>query len=244
MVPYERQQKILSILKNVELIKFEELKKEFTNVSDSTLRRDLKELEKNNKIENLSGGAIKILSAVGEIPISTRNTLNNDKKEKIASLAADEIVDGDVIYLDSGSTCSLLFKEIVSKRITIYTTNTDIFALGGNINSDIIILGGLFNPINSSVSGALTEENLKDIYFNKCFLGVNGVSDKFGVTTPTIEEAVKKRLVKNHSDTIYLLCDSTKFHKLSNVKAFNLEGVTIISDENDLKLSEKISIIY
>lgn len=103
-----------------------------------------------------------------------------------------------LIYLDSGSTCSLLFKEIVSKRITIYTTNTDIFALGGNINSDIIILGGLFNPINSSVSGALTEENLKDIYFNKCFLGVNGVSDKFGVTTPTIEEAVKKRLVKNH----------------------------------------------
>lgn len=102
MIPYERQLKILNIIENKELIKIDELQDYFTNVSVSTLRRDLKELEKNRKIEFLSGGAVKKISTIGEIPIMTRNTLQNDKKEKIANIAAELICDGDTIYLEIG----------------------------------------------------------------------------------------------------------------------------------------------
>lgn len=243
MIPYERQQKILGLLKDTELVKFDELQSVFPKVSASTLRRDLKELEKNNKVEYLSGGAIKLVSTIGEIPITTRNTLYSEKKEKIACLAANLIQDGDVIYLDSGSTCSALFRKILDKRITIYTTNTDIFAIGDNIVAEVIILGGRFNPINSSVSGTLTEDNLRNIYFAKAFLGVNGIDEKFGVTTPTLAEATKKRIIKEHSDNVYLLCDSSKFHNLSNVKAFDLKEVTVISDYSDDRLSELITLL-
>lgn len=243
MIPYERQIKILSIIENKELIKIDELQDYFTNVSVSTLRRDLKELEKNRKIEFLSGGAVKKISTIGEIPIMTRNTLQNDKKEKIANIAAELICDGDTIYLDSGSTCSMLFKKILGKRITIYTSNTDIFSINGDIAAEIIVLGGKYNPINSSMTGPFTEELLKNLYFNKSFLGANGIDEKLGVTTPTIEEATKKRLVKEHSDQIYLVCDSSKFHNLSNVKAFDLDDVIIISDKNDEKISESVSIV-
>lgn len=243
MIPYERQLKILNIIENKELIKIDELQDYFTNVSVSTLRRDLKELEKNRKIEFLSGGAVKKISTIGEIPIMTRNTLQNDKKEKIANIAAELICDGDTIYLDSGSTCSMLFKKILGKRITIYTSNTDIFSINGDIAAEIIVLGGKYNPINSSMTGPFTEEVLKNLYFNKSFLGANGIDEKLGVTTPTIEEATKKRLVKEHSDQIYLVCDSSKFHNLSNVKAFDLDDVIIISDKNDEKISESVSIV-
>ncbi|MGT2929963.1 DeoR/GlpR family DNA-binding transcription regulator [Streptococcus dentasini] len=243
MIPYERQQKILSLLKDTELVKFDEIQSVFPHVSSSTLRRDLKELEKNNKIEYLSGGAIKLMSTVGEIPITMRNTLHGDKKDKIANLAAKRIHDGDVIYLDSGSTCSVLFRKILNKRITIYTTNTDLFALADSVVAEVIILGGQFNPINSSVSGALTETNLRSIYFGKSFLGVNGVDEKFGVTTPTLVEATKKKIVREHSDEVYLLCDSTKFHNLSNVKAFDLKDVTVISDRWDDSLGKVTSMI-
>lgn len=243
MIPYERQQKILGLLKDTELVKFDEIQSVFPKVSSSTLRRDLKELEKNNKIEYLSGGAIKLMSTVGEIPITMRNTLYSDKKDKIANLAAKQIHDGDVIYLDSGSTCSGLFRKILHKKITIYTTNTDIFAVADSIAAEVIVLGGQFNPINSSVSGALTEENLKSIYFSKAFLGVNGVDEKFGVTTPTLVEATKKKMVREHADEVYLLCDSTKFHNLSNVKAFDLKDVTIVSDSWDDSLGKVTPII-
>lgn len=243
MIPYERQRKILNLLKDKELIKFDEIQEIFSKVSASTIRRDLKELENSNKIEYLSGGGIKLISTIGEIPITKRLTLNNDKKEKIANIAAKLIKDGDVIYLDSGTTCTLLFKHIFNKNITIYTTNTDIFSMKIEVKAEIIVIGGKYNFINSSLSGALTEDNLKNLYFTKAFLGVNGASEKFGVTTPTIVEAMKKRIVKEHSDNVYLLCDSTKFHKLSNVKSFELKDINIISDKYDESIGKCVSII-
>lgn len=243
MIPYERQQKILSIIEEKELVKIDELQEIFENVSVSTLRRDLKELEKNRKIESLSGGAVKKISTVGEIPISTRNTLQSEKKEKIANMAAELICDGDTIYLDSGSTCTLILDKILDKKVTIYTSNTNLFSINREIAADIFVLGGKFNPITSSLSGPFTEELLKNLYFNKSFLGANGIDETLGVTTPTIEEATKKRLVKEHSDQIYLVCDSSKFHNLSNVKAFNLDDLIIISDKSDKKISENVSII-
>lgn len=243
MIPYERQQKILSIIEEKELVKIDELQEIFENVSVSTLRRDLKELEKNRKIESLSGGAVKKISTVGEIPISTRNTLQSEKKEKIANMAAELICDGDTIYLDSGSTCTLILDKILDKKVTIYTSNTNLFSINREIAANIFVLGGKFNPITSSLSGPFTEELLKNLYFNKSFLGANGIDETLGVTTPTIEEATKKRLVKEHSDQIYLVCDSSKFHNLSNVKAFNLDDLIIISDKSDKKISENVSII-
>ena len=86
MIPYERQQKILSIIEEKGLVKIDELQKIFDGVSVSTLRRDLKELEKNRKIESFSGGAVKKISTIGEIPITTKNSIESEKKEKIAKL--------------------------------------------------------------------------------------------------------------------------------------------------------------
>lgn len=243
MIPYERQKKILSIIEEKELVKIDELQKIFDGVSVSTLRRDLKELERNRKIESFSGGAVKKISTVGEIPITTKNSLESEKKEKIAKMAAELIVDGDTIYVDSGSTCTMILKHIIEKNINIYTTNTDIFSVSQNVVANIFVIGGKFNPVTSSLTGPFTEELLKNLYFNKSFLGVNGIDEKLGVTTPTIEEATKKRMVKEHSDQIYLVCDSSKFHNLSNVKVFDLNDVIVISDKKDDKLSEVVSII-
>lgn len=243
MIPYERQQKILSIIEGKELIKIDELQQEIPDVSLSTLRRDLKLLEKHRKIELLSGGAVKKITAVGEIPVQTRATLYGDEKEKIAVIAAQYIKDGDVIYLDSGTTCTQLFKNIQNRRITIYTSNTDIFALTHDTVAELYLLGGKFNPLNNSVSGSLTEDILRNLYFNKAFLGANGVDEKSGITTPTVEEATKKRMVKEHSDQVYVLCDSSKFHSFSNVVAFDLDDIILISDKNDEKIGEIVSVV-
>ena len=167
MIPYERQKKILSIIEERDLVKIDELQQIFDDVSVSTLRRDLKELEKNRKIESFSGGAFKKISTIGEIPISTKNTLESEKKDKIARMASELIVDGDTIYIDSGSTCTMILQYIVEKKITIYTTNADIFSVKENIVADIYVLGGRYNPVTSSMTGPFTEDLLKNLYFNK-----------------------------------------------------------------------------
>ncbi|MDT3994278.1 DeoR family transcriptional regulator, partial [Mammaliicoccus fleurettii] len=126
MVPYERQQRIIEILKEKELMKIDELHLRIPDVSMSTLRRDIKGLEASNQIMSLSGGAIRIQSKSVEIPISTKSTLHVKEKKYIAKLAVKQINEEDTVYVDSGSTCTFLLEELLTKKINIVTTNTNI----------------------------------------------------------------------------------------------------------------------
>lgn len=243
MIPYERQEKILEILSQKELLRIEELQAYIEGVSTSTLRRDLKELEKNNKVHMLAGGAVKRVTNTTELPITAKTNLQTREKEYIATLAEKQINEGDTIYLDSGSTCFALLKKLVNKKIHVITTNTDALSLIGEIACEITLLGGTFNPVISSLSGPLTEENIKNYIFDKAFLGANGVDVKFGVTTPNYVEASKKRVVIQQTKAAFLLCDSTKFHQAATVKAFELKEVVLISNKGDQKLAKEMEII-
>ncbi|KRL14521.1 DeoR/GlpR family DNA-binding transcription regulator [Schleiferilactobacillus perolens] len=243
MIPYERQEKILAILADHDLVKIDELQSQLPDVSASTLRRDIKTLESENKIEHLIGGAIKVASATGEVPIVQKIAINSGAKRAIAERAAKEIHEQDSIYVDSGSNCTFLLNQLLGRQVTIYTTNTAVLSITGAIEADIILLGGQYNPAISSLSGALTESNLRSLYFDKAFLGVNGVDEIKGVTTPTISEATKKRLVKENSRKTYLLCDSSKFHRFSTVKAFDLKDVVLVSDKQDAKLGKQVPLL-
>ena len=161
MIPYERQQRILELLRGRELVWLEELQEEIPGVSSSTLRRDIKELERLGKVEHLQGGAIKASSPAGELPLSVKSTLHADEKAKIAKLAAREVADGDTIYLDSGSTCTALMRELVDRDVTVVTSNTDVVALvTPEATAKVTLLGGTYDPAIGSISGPLTQENI------------------------------------------------------------------------------------
>lgn len=243
MIPYERQEKILEILAEKELLRIEELQKFIPEVSVSTLRRDLKELEKANKVQMLTGGAVKVCSSISELPMSTKTSLQTKEKKQIAELAVQQIADGETIYLDSGSTCTVLLSELLNRKIHIVTTNTNVFEVSGQIEAEITLLGGKYNPAISSISGPLTENNLQNYIFDKAFLGANGVDLTYGFSTPRLEEAMKKRTVLQHAKKTFVLCDSSKFHKVSTVKVFDLDLVTLISDQTDEELEKKMTII-
>ncbi|MCV3327758.1 DeoR/GlpR family DNA-binding transcription regulator [Pediococcus ethanolidurans] len=243
MIPYERQRKIIHLITNKDLVKIDELHADLPNISMSTLRRDLKALEASGQIEYLIGGAIKSTDTTGEIPMAEKTKLHEKTKKLIANRAVNEIKDHESIYIDSGSNNSLLLNQLLDRNITIYTTNTTVFNITREIKASVILLGGLYNPAISSLSGTLTENNLRDLYFDRAFLGVNGVDDKKGVTTPNIAEATKKRLIKVNAKQTYLLCDSSKFHHISSVRAFDLKDVILISDKTDAKISKYVPIL-
>lgn len=244
MIPYERQEKILEALSLEEIIKIEKLQSILPEVSISTLRRDLKELEKAGRIEMLAGGAFKICSTTSELPISAKTTLYSKEKETIASLAAELINEGDVIYLDSGSTCTALLNKILDKKITIITTNTSVFSIQNETQAEILLLGGRYNPVISSLNGPLTDTNIQTFNFQKAFLGANGIALDKGVSTPNLVEANKKREILKNASSAYLLCDSSKFNQVSAVKAFSADEVTIISDAFDERIGEMTEIIF
>ncbi|WP_414042598.1 DeoR/GlpR family DNA-binding transcription regulator [Macrococcus sp. EM39E] len=243
MIPYIRREKILEILNSNDLIKIELLQEELSTVSMSTLRRDLKELEREGKVQLLSGGAVKKKGTISELSFSTKSMLNTKEKEYISSLAIKEIEDGDTIYLDSGSTCTVLLTELVKHDVHIVTSNTNVFNINRDIIATITVLGGTYNPNISSLSGSLTLNSLDNFIFDKAFLGANGIDKQFGITTPTLREATKKREVKKRSKETYVLCDSTKFDTTSSVKAFEIDEVTVITDKKNDKYSSITNLI-
>lgn len=233
MIPYLRKEKILELLHKHDLITIEHIKEHLPEVSISTLRRDLKKLEEEGFLIILSGGAVKLRVPSDDLPVSTRETMYKQEKEIIANLANDLVQDGDVIYLDSGTTCTTLMKLISKKKITIITSNTAIMELNCILDSEVIFLGGSLNNALSSVNGPLTDRNIKLFNYDKAFLGANGIDAKHGVSTPSLIEANKKASVIERSKEVYVLCDSSKFSKSFMTRAFGVEQCVVISDKYD-----------
>lgn len=243
MIPYERQERIVECLQKSGLVRISELQEELPGVSISTLRRDLKELEALGKVEHLSGGAVKLVSAVHEVSISTRSGLHGNEKDQIAQVALRLVEDGDTLYLDSGSTCTALLRLLLDRDVTIYTTDASACLIKSETRAQLIVVGGEFNHVNSSFCGSMTESILRDLYFDKAFIGTNAIDEDRGIMTPSYVEATKKRIVRENSNKVYVLCDSSKFYKFSNVRAFGFDGVAIIAESYDEKIAQHARLI-
>lgn len=243
MIPYERQQLVLQHLGESGLLKIEDLQEFLPDVSVSTLRRDLKELEKQGRVELLAGGAVRLHAVSHELGVMVAGALHSAEKELIAQRAMEEVADGDVVYLDSGTSCTALLRHLIDRDVTIYTANGSACYIAGEMRAQVIIIGGAFNSRTLSMTGPITEGILRDLYFDKAFLGVNAVDVDRGVTNPSHDEAIKKIIAKENSNRTYILCDSSKFHRVSNVRVFGLEGLSIISDATDDQLSRHVEIL-
>lgn len=237
MIPYERHERILERLGASGLMKIADLQDELPGVSASTLRRDLKELERLGKIEHLSGGAVKLMATAHEVSITSKDASHSQEKETVAQLAADEVADGDVVYVDSGSTGTALLRRLIDRPVTIYTTNGSACLIRSETRAEVNVVGGVFNPVTSSLSGAMTLSVLRDLYFDRSFLGINAIDEERGCMTPSFAEAEKKRAIAANSQAAYMLCDSSKFHTVSNVRVLGFDGITIVSDATDEKIA-------
>ena len=238
MIPFERRKQMLQALENAEVVTLEDFGRILSSVSESTIRRDLKVLSAEGEIVLLRGGAAKLKSGSHEISFGSRNILNIKEKERIAQFAAGLVADGEVIYLDSGSTTLRMVKYLKNRDITIVTTNALIYPEMENVKGKCILVGGDLHVATASLLGPLTDDVLKDMFFDKAFLGVSGFSILAGATTPDNREANKKQIVKANSKEVFILADSAKSGKTTMCKAFDLKDVTIICDKETPELLE------
>lgn len=247
MISYVRKKEILEKLKSNDLLYVDDIFKIFNGeISASTIRRDLKSLENENYIQLLRGGGIRLSTGSYELSLNSKKNINADAKEEIAKKAANIISEGEVIYIDSGSTALEIIKYLKDLAVTVVTTNTKVLEEINKYNlSDLkcILLGGLYNHVLESVSGTLTDEMLKTIYFDKSFLGVSGLSELSGGTTPDINEASKKKIIIKNSKKSYILADDSKFEKIFMNKFCDLSEVKIITNKREEFLNKAKEII-
>ncbi|MBQ9063932.1 MAG: DeoR/GlpR transcriptional regulator [Blautia sp.] len=243
MLPYARRQQILQLLDEKDFVTVEQIVSSMEGVSESTVRRDMKAMADEGLLNLLRGGASKVTEGSQDTIIHSRLSLNTDAKEKIARYAASLVRDGEVIYLDAGSTPLRMVKYVRDKSIKIVTTNLLIFQEMAGARAECIVVGGEVLLDTGSAVGALTVSTLEDMYFDRAFLGITGFSQQSGVSTPSLQEAQKKKVVKNNSRHTYVLADSSKSGKVTMCKVFDLSEVTIIC-EKDLDILKDFKNYY
>lgn len=242
MLPFERKEKIKEeLLKGY--ININEIA-QLLDVSEITVRRDLKQLEKEGVIEVFHGGVAKLIDTTRETSISKRQGIYSENKTKIGVCAASLIEDGDVVFIDSGTTTKAIIPELVNKKDVSIVTNgyLNIEACIQH-NIPVTVIGGDLKLETMAFVGPLTNKLLDMYHFDKCFLGANGIDADFGLSNADPNESMVKEKAINQSTQTYIVSDHSKFDAKSVFKFADLEQVTIITDDCPEKYQESATII-
>lgn len=216
----ERHHFILKQLEIHEKVWVTELSK-LQNVTPETIRRDLAELELNEQLTRVHGGAVPYSSAEKEIVYRKKMSLHSEEKRRIAKRAAELIQDGDTIAIDVGTTTVHIADMINNVYGLTIVTNSLSAANRFNlaieerrITGQVIMLPGVTNPYQASVKGTYTIEFLKRFNFNRSFISCGGVTKDAVYDFDMDESLISEMMIKCSQEAI-LLTDSSKLNKKS-----------------------------
>ncbi len=211
---YDRREQILTLLKKDGSVKVVDLVKRF-GVSIETIRRDLEALEEEGFLRRVYGGAVRESRRSEETLLQERMVQNAAEKERIGKAAAAFVQDGDVIGIDVGTTTLEMARALLTRdlRIIVITNSIQIAAtLSASEKIEVILIGGRVRHGELSVGGhMLTEANMRLFQTDKLFLGVGGITDKFGITDFREEETAFRRIGIERTKEVYALADHSKF---------------------------------
>ncbi|MDO4670408.1 MAG: DeoR/GlpR family DNA-binding transcription regulator [Aerococcus sp.] len=229
MLTEERQERIKQLVDRESVVQIRDLVRTF-NVSESTIRRDLADLERAGRIKRLHGGAKSLRSLVDEPSLKEKRIINQTAKANIAKRAALAVEDGDVLFLDAGTTTLAMVPFMAHKAVTMVTNSVEAASLALEYEIDTILLGGRLKQGTGAIIGSVAQSQLANYRFQKAFMGMNAITASDGYMTPDVEEAEIKRQVMQCSQCNYVLVDRSKFDQQSFCQVAPLKLATLITE--------------
>lgn len=239
MLESERHQRILDLLNKKGSANLQELV-ELTHSSESTIRRDLTQLEQDKYLKRVHGGAARLQGKLQESNMAEKSTKNLQEKQAIGEYAGHVVEKGDCIYLDAGSTIFAMIPYLPSDIVVVTNGMTHVDQLLGK-NIKTYLIGGYAKPTTKAIIGRGALESLEHYRFDKCFIGANGIHHQFGYTTPDQEEAMIKQQAITLARESYVLADESKFSEIAFAKIANLQAATIITNELNRDHAEQLN---
>ncbi|MBU2945613.1 DeoR/GlpR family DNA-binding transcription regulator [Zobellia uliginosa] len=230
MLKEERHQTILSQVELHNRILLTDVA-ESLDVSIDTIRRDVKELDAENKLRRVHGGAI----SLGFTTNNTRNVNIYKQKEKIiiAEKALALLKDGGVIFVDGGTTCLELAQLIPQQiELTCFTHSLPVaMELLTKPNVTVIMIGGQVSRESQTAIGANAIHNLAEIKVDFSFIGTGYVDSHYGLTEFDWDIVqVKKAVIKCSKKTV-LLSVSEKLNSQHRYKTCDINAINTLVTE-------------
>lgn len=236
----KRTNKIIEILKEKNGATVKELAS-ILNVSEMTIRRDLKILKCNNIVNNVYGATIynplnNIEKLESFYELENETIKHENEKIKIGMAAAKLVNNNDIIIIDTGTTTEKLAQNISSHiSITALIYNTNILnALSNKKNINLIFSGGYFHPNTQMFESPEGIALIKKTRATKVFVSASGVHETLGVTCSNNYEILTKNAILSSSIEKILLVDSEKFGIIKSAYFADLNAFTTIITDNGI----------
>jgi DeoR/GlpR family transcriptional regulator of sugar metabolism len=189
-------------------------------VSEVTIRQDLKRLAQDGLLVRTRGGAYLSIRANHELSFAARQELNADQKRRIGEVAASLIRSGDSVILDASTTALQVLKALKNRtglRDVTVITNGIFTALEVLDRPDItaILTGGMLRATATSLTGLTGQQMLSHINGLKGFLGAKGITLENGLTDANIQEVQTKMALVERCQEVTAVLDASKFGVVS-----------------------------
>lgn len=234
MLKGNRKTIILKRLEAEEYVKVTDLQKQL-NVTEMTIRRDLKDMEEEGLLVRVHGGARRNGEQINysELEHGDRKHINEDKKKEIAQKCSNIIKDEDVIFISASTTNEYLYEYIQAKNVRIVTNCLYIyFQFRKDPRFDTILIGGKYDDKIESFLGAIAIEVISKINFTKAFVGTNGICDN-NLSASNEEEGWLHREALDNAKEKYIVCDTSKFHTDSYYNFYTCDKLTAVITDDD-----------
>ncbi|MEU4558979.1 DeoR/GlpR family DNA-binding transcription regulator [Actinoplanes sp. NPDC023936] len=237
MLAQQRQSAILDRVRATGGVRVSELATEY-GVSDMTIRRDLEALADRGLLAKVHGGATTVSPGSAYEPgFAAKSVRQRGEKTAIAMRAAALVSPGDAIALSAGTTTAELAQRLVDVPSLTVVTNSipvaDVFYRGGRPDQTVVLTGGTRTPSDALV-GPVAVAAIASLHLDLLFLGVHGMSERAGYTTPNLMEADTDRALVEASERLVVLADHTKWGTVGISSIVPLERADVLITDSGL----------
>ena len=206
------------------------------DASESTIRRDLTQLDRQGLLKKVHGGAtIKATNSylTREDDVLTKQDQHSEEKFIIARYAASLIEPEDFVYLDAGTTTFKMLDFLDRSNVGQVAFVTNGIQHAAKLAAQgfrVYLPGGRLKANTQAVIGTEAIRSLSSYNFTKGFFGANGMSSTAGFSTPDFSEGNVKTEAVRHCQRCFVLADSSKFKKVFPVTFAKLQDASIVTD--------------
>ena len=232
----ERRDALVKLVNTQGSVSLREIKQTFPEVSEVTIRTDLKALDAEQRIIRVHGGARSVGQVIGTDDfLDNRSARNVSEKALIAQKAAALVRADGTMFLDSGSTTTAFARVLPDVRSIAFTNSlTCASELAHLTNVGVQMIGGSLNRYSLSLNGGSAIESVRRLNFDQLFLGVTGYHADCGIMCGSDDEASLKRACIERADTVIALMDSSKVGRRSTFFVCGLDDIDIVVSDGKL----------
>lgn len=229
MFAEERRNRLLQMLKEKRSLSVPDAAVRF-EVTEETIRRDLKLLESSGFLLRTHGGAIPADDTRSEPSLEVRQGINMPGKDRIGRKAAELVQEGDTIILDASTSALSLAHHLKDMKNLTVITNAEkiVLELSGNLDITLICTGGILRHGSLSYVGRAAESMLSGLQAGTAFLSCRGFNPSRGFTDANEPESeIRRQMIRRSQKTVYL-CDQTKYDRIGFVTTAELSDIDVL----------------